>query len=117
MNREENELAVLKFLELYHDLLIQENYKLYIVGNKPSQKILNLASSNIIVTGFVEDPSEYFIKAELGIVPLVSGAGIKVKTLEMLECGMKVISTPIGAEGITDDKLIISKLENFWKYL
>lgn len=117
MNREENEIAVLKFLELYHDLIIEKGYKLYIVGNKPNQKVLNLASSNIIVTGFVEDPSEYFIKAELGIVPLVSGAGIKVKTLEMLACGMKVISTSIGAEGITDDKLIISKLENFWKYL
>jgi hypothetical protein len=113
MNREENEIAVLKFVELYHDLLIKKDYKLYIVGNKPSQKVLNLQSKNIIVTGFVEDPSEYFIKAELGIVPLVSGAGIKVKTLEMLECGMNVVSTPIGAEGIESKNLIVKDIEFF----
>lgn len=113
MNREENEMAILKFLELYNDILIERNYKLYIVGNKPSQKVLNLASSNIIVTGFIEDPSEYFIKAELGIVPLVSGAGIKVKTLEMLECGLNVLSTPIGAEGISNINLTVKGLESF----
>lgn len=113
MNRDENEIAILKFLELYQNLLIKKDYKLYIVGNKPSQKVLNLASSNIIVTGFVENPSEYFMKAELGIVPLISGAGIKVKTLEMLECGMKVLSTPIGAEGISNSLLFVEELKEF----
>ncbi len=113
MNREENESAVLEFLNLYHNLLVKKGYTLYIVGNKPSQKLLQLQSKNIIVTGFIDDPSEYFLKAELGIVPLISGAGIKVKTLEMLECGLNVISTSIGAEGIQHDNLMVTKLEKF----
>jgi len=117
MNREENETAVLEFLKLYHNVIIEKDYKLYIVGNKPSQKLLQLQSKNIIVTGFVEDPSEYFIKAELGIVPLISGAGIKVKTLEMLECGLNVISTPIGAEGIEHNKLKVTSLDKFGEIL
>ena len=47
------------------------------------------------------------------IAPLLSGAGIKVKTLEMLRSGLPVVATPIGAEGITDPRLYVADLSQF----
>lgn len=112
MNRSENEEAIVTFVkECFQKLLEYDpQYKLYIVGSNPSQKVQKLASSHIIVTGFVEDPTPFFEKAAIGIVPLLRGAGIKLKTLEMLEAGLPVISTSVGAEGIdlAVNKLVVS---------
>ncbi|WP_319380107.1 glycosyltransferase [Thiomicrorhabdus sp.] len=116
MNRKENEDAVIKFWDLYKDLVTQKGYKLYVVGANPGRKLLDLQSDQFIVTGFLEDPSEYFIKAKIGIVPLLTGAGIKVKTLEMLEAGLPVVSTSIGAEGVSHPELYVEQVENFFKF-
>jgi polysaccharide biosynthesis protein PslH len=109
MNRPENEQGILKFIEKCFIKLLQkdQDFKLYIVGSSPSKKVLALASKHIVITGFIEDPTPYFEKAEIGIVPLVEGAGIKLKTLEMLEAGLPVIATNVGAEGVdyTGNKL------------
>lgn len=116
MNRKENEEAVLCLIK---DIMpsVVERYpkcKLYIVGNAPSKKLLSYESDNIVIVGFVENPAEYFLRASLGVVPLIRGAGIKFKTLEMLVAGMKVISTPVGAEGIEEDsRLKVVELEFF----
>lgn len=113
MNRRENEEAILIFVKKYRQLLDQLGITLYIVGNAPSIHVKALASDKIVVTGFVEDPTPFFAKCTMGIVPLLTGAGIKVKTLEMLESGMRVLSTPVGAEGIEHTDLIISELDGF----
>lgn len=113
MNRPENQDAVIAFVEKYNLFLIHHQIKLYIVGNKPSSKIQSLSSVNIEVTGFIEDPTPYFLKSTIGIVPLLYGAGIKIKTLEMLACGLPVLSTEIGAEGICDENLYVTSLDKF----
>ena len=108
MNRPENEQAAINFIQkcFINLLKIDPEYKLYIVGSNPSAKIIKFASENIIVTGFIENPTQFFEKAQIGIVPLLQGAGIKLKTLEMLQAGLPVISTSIGAEGIETSKNI-----------
>lgn len=103
MNRAENELSVISFLDtLFLPVLLKERpmLKLYIVGANPSARLKQYSSDNVIITGFIENPREYFEKAEIGIVPLLYGAGVKLKTLEMLSTGMNVVSTRIGVEGI-----------------
>jgi glycosyltransferase involved in cell wall biosynthesis len=102
MNRLENEQAAINFIQkcFVNLLKIDSEYKLYIVGSNPSAKIRKFASENIIVTGFIENPIQFFEKTQIGIVPLLQGAGIKLKTLEMLQAGLPVISTSIGAEGV-----------------
>lgn len=102
MNRLENEQAVLTFIHQCFQQILQQDgeYKLYIVGSQPSERLRSRANGNIIITGFVADPTPYFAMVEWGIVPLITGAGIKLKTLEMLAAGIPVISTSIGAEGI-----------------
>ncbi|BAY11976.1 glycosyltransferase [Calothrix sp. NIES-2098] len=118
MNRPENEQAILTFINKCFTSLQQQEpkFKLYIVGASPSKKVLALASQQIIVTGFVEDPTPYFEQAEIGIVPLLQGAGIKLKTLEMLAAGLPVIATTVGAEGVdaTDNNLTVNDNLDEW---
>ncbi|MPM05929.1 hypothetical protein SDC9_52224 [bioreactor metagenome] len=100
MNRIENEDAVLFFIDNIWPNINKENVKFYIIGSKPSKKILELANDNIIVTGFVDDPSEYFSIMDISVVPLRLGAGIKIKVLESMANGIPTITTTVGAEGI-----------------
>ena len=118
MNRTENEQAAIIFIQrCFTKLLkIDSEYKLYIVGSNPSAKISKFQDNNIIVTGFVEDPTPFFEKAEIGIVPLIQGAGVKLKTLEMLAAGMPVISTNIGAEGVESSSNIFVS-DNFDEWI
>lgn len=113
MNRNENEEAVLVFLQKFGQRLKEAGYTLFVVGNAPSDKLKMLASDYVVVTGFLEDPSQFFLKAELGVVPLLTGAGIKVKTLEMLRAGIPVVSTPVGAEGVENPNLHVVELDQF----
>lgn len=118
MDRPENEQAILNFVNKCFRYLLEKdpNFKLYIVGAKPSAKVSGLASQQIIVTGFVEDPTPYFEQVQIGIVPLLEGAGIKLKTLEMLAAGLPVIATTIGAEGVdsTNKNLIVNDNFDDW---
>ena len=74
--------------------------KFYIVGTRPAQVVKNLASPNIIVTGFVEDPQQYLKEATIVVVPMISGAGVQNKILEAMSMGCCVITTEIGSEGL-----------------
>jgi len=82
------------------------NAKLYIVGSEPSNRLQDIQSESIVVTGFIENPEAFFSSAHIGVLPLMRGAGIKLKTLEMLACSLPVITTDIGAEGISDNELL-----------
>lgn len=100
MNRIENEDAVLSFVNNIWPNIDRERVKFYIIGSKPSKKIEELASDNIVVTGFVDNPSEYFSIMDISVVPLRLGAGIKIKVLESMASGIPTITTTVGAEGI-----------------
>jgi glycosyltransferase involved in cell wall biosynthesis len=86
------------------------NAKLTIVGRAPSPSIEKWGKQhNIQVTGFVPDTRPYFEKAEVFIVPLLSGSGTRLKILEAMAMGKAIVSTSIGAEGIeyTHEKNIV----------
>jgi len=110
MNRKENVDAVLWFVKDIYPLVLRKykDAKLYIAGGFPPAKISNLKSENIIPTGFIDDPLEYFEKTEIAIAPLRMGAGIKVKVLEYLEAGLPVVSTSVGAEGIESKNVVVA---------
>jgi len=75
--------------------------KLYVVGANPPPEVRELAEdSSIVITGFVEDLRDYYAKASLFVVPILRGAGTRVKIFEAMAAGIPIVSTTLGAEGI-----------------
>jgi len=97
-----NRDAILYFCEAVFPLIKKKlpEVKLYIVGNNPPLNIFELASEDIIVTGFVEDISPYLFQARVSVNPLRYGAGMKGKIGEALSWGLPVVTSSIGAEGM-----------------
>jgi len=95
------------------------NAKLYIIGSHPPEKIKNLASDDVVVTGFVKDLTSYYQECKMMLAPLRFGAGVKGKITQSLARGLPIVTTPIGAEGINlvDSKncMIAEKPEDFAK--
>ncbi len=52
--------------------------------------------------GYVDDLDALFATSRLFLAPLTEGGGIKIKVLEAMARGIPVVTTAIGAEGITD---------------
>lgn len=65
------------------------------------------ASSDVAVVGFVKDLDREYARAAAVAVPIQRGAGVKFKTIEALVRGVPVVTTTVGAEGVTAD-------DHFW---
>lgn len=102
MSRSENYESCIWFIENVFNKLLQidKSFKFFIVGNKPNKKLYEYCNENIIVTGFVNDITEYFNNALCMVAPLLYGAGIKIKVLEGMSAGLPVLTNDIGIEGI-----------------
>jgi O-antigen biosynthesis protein len=79
---------------------INPDIKVTLLGNNPSPEVLALGSDRIIVTGYIDDVSPYFLSHKLSVSPLRYGAGMKGKIGQSLEYSLPVISTHIGMEGM-----------------
>jgi GT2 family glycosyltransferase len=89
----------------------------YVIGSKPSKEVMDLATDNIVVIGYVKDMAEYLNSVRLTVAPLRYGAGIKGKIITSLCYGVPVVTTSIGAEGMgltnNEDVLIVDLPEQF----
>ncbi len=74
--------------------------RLYVVGKSPPPEIRARASSHVIITGFVEDVRPYMARAQVFIIPLQAGGGIRGKALEAMAMQRPIVTTTIGVEGI-----------------
>ncbi len=72
----------------------------FIIGADPPEDIKALASTSIIVTGYVKDLTPYLGKARVFIAPLRYGAGVKGKIVMGMSYGVPVVTTTIGSEGL-----------------
>jgi GT2 family glycosyltransferase/glycosyltransferase involved in cell wall biosynthesis len=83
--------------------------RLYAVGAKPPVEIQSLASSDVIITGFVQDLTPLLDKMRVSVAPLRYGAGIKGKIGSAMAVGLPVVATPLAAEGmsLTDGENIL----------
>ncbi len=76
--------------------------KFSIVGGNPSTRVQKLAGrEGVVVTGRVPEIKPYFSEATVFVVPLRIGSGTRLKILEALAMGKAVVSTTVGAEGLT----------------
>jgi len=77
--------------------------KFKIVGRRPEPSLRTLAGKypQVEVTGAVEDVRPHIASAAVVVVPLRMGGGSRLKILEALAMGKAVVSTPLGAEGLS----------------
>ncbi len=77
--------------------------KCHIVGSNPPPKIKELASKNIFIEGFLEDDKlqQLYEECRLAVVPLRVGAGVKGKVVEAAYYQIPLVTTSIGAEGLS----------------
>nr|WP_194303252.1 glycosyltransferase [Acetobacter estunensis] len=77
---------------------------LILAGANPTEEVRALADTHTRVTGAVSEEAlhELYATSRAAAVPLRFGAGVKNKVLEALHQGLPLVTTVIGAEGITD---------------
>jgi glycosyltransferase involved in cell wall biosynthesis len=82
---------------------VRPDFTLSLIGKDPPPDLLALShqpDSGIRVLGLVDDTRPYLTTAALFVCPLRSGSGTRFKLLEALACGLPVVSTTFGAEGL-----------------
>ncbi len=60
-----------------------------------------LALTHIEVAGFVPDLGAFLSKDAVLVAPILNGTGIKTKIIDALEYAVPVVTTPLGAEGLS----------------
>lgn len=119
MDWQPNIEAVSWLLEKVWPLVLRDypEAKLHLAGRQMPDRFLQLQRKNIFVTGEVTDAYAYMSRYTVMAVPLLSGAGMRVKVAEGLSLGKAIVTTPVGIEGIpaTDGvhALIASTAEAF----
>jgi glycosyltransferase involved in cell wall biosynthesis len=90
-----------------------KNVKFVIVGKKQS----DLKSPQLSFTGFVDNVPDVLSISDVAVAPLLHGSGTRLKILEYFSCGLPVVSTSVGAEGLDVEDgvniLIEDNLERF----
>ena len=84
--------------------LLKKNHpeiQLIIAGKNMPPWFFKQADRNLIVQGMVKDATLFQEDKAILIVPLLTGSGIRIKILESMALGKTIISTRVGASGIT----------------
>ena len=75
--------------------------RFYIVGDNPPEEIRALDDGRFtIVTGFVDDLTEFYKLARVMLAPIKYGAGVKGKITDAAAFALPILTTPLGNEGI-----------------
>lgn len=79
------------------------NARLHVYGAYPTNEVKSMHDerTGFIVKGRVEDLDEALLRRRVMLAPLRFGAGVKGKIVDAWRCGCPVVTTPIGAEGMT----------------
>ena len=104
--------------DIYPDLLSKDPaIELKVIGRNPPPSIEALGQSHpqITITGTVEDVRPHLSECRALVVPLISGGGTRIKILEAISMGIPVISTTVGAEGLSlesEEHLLLADSED-----
>lgn len=74
---------------------------LHLAGREMPDNIRSYSSERVIIDGEIENAIDYMNEYKVMIVPLFSGSGIRIKIIEGMLAQCAIITTSIGAEGIS----------------
>lgn len=90
-----------------------DDCKLYVVGQKPHGSLTALSGNpHIEVTGWVASVTPFLRSAGVYVTPLRMGSGTRLKLLEAMAAGCAIVSTSLGAEGLSSDAISAMRIEN-----
>ena len=89
--------------DIYPMIREKEEIPFYIVGSNAPDELKKLEGNGVVFKGFVseEELEELYHKVRIVVVPLRFGAGVKGKVVEALYYGTPLVTTSVGAEGIS----------------
>ncbi len=100
-----NKDAVNYFLQEIYPRIIAQNPQVTVkfVGSAPTGQLQAQAKTDprLLVAGYVPDVRPHVDEGAVFIAPLRAGGGTKLKVLNAMAQGKAVVTTPVGAEGIT----------------
>jgi polysaccharide biosynthesis protein PslH len=93
------------FIERVMPLLLKKrpDVRLVVAGQLPIPRLLESASKNVAVLGFVPDLRAEIQRSQLYVAPLISGTGFRNKLIEAIASGTYVIGTPMALECLDDE--------------
>lgn len=114
MNWMPNNEGIKWFIDNILDPVVERipDFKFYLAGRNMPEWLLNMNHPNIVVVGEVPDAKAFVSEHDIAIVPLLSGSGLRIKIIESMALGKTVITTLVGAEGISyteDENIIIAE--------
>lgn len=66
-----------------------------LAGARPSRRVRQLARSNVLVTGWVDDIRESYAQSDIFVAPMFSGMGLQNKILEAMSMTKPCVTTAI----------------------
>jgi len=100
--------GLIRFLTVADHFLIDLGYKLKIMGADASSSQIAYLSrfKSINFVGYVDQIATGISDCKFLVVPLWSGAGIKIKSLDALKHGVPLLATTVGGEGIHQEAIL-----------
>ncbi|NMB87736.1 MAG: glycosyltransferase [Chloroflexi bacterium] len=93
---------------------------LIVVGKNPPKDFINAAAKSegkIQVMGYVPELRPFYEEADVVVVPVRAGGGMRVRILEAFTLGVPVVTTTVGLEGIQaadkEDVMIADSPQDF----
>lgn len=102
-NNSHNEQGLRSFLAGHWERLTKAvpNIRLFVAGSKFSSVCLEKYPA-VKFLGNMEDLGPFYDECSVIINPCLAGSGLKIKSVEALSYGKPLVTTPKGAEGLTD---------------
>jgi hypothetical protein len=108
MGRAENHWSIVWFILGCYPMIRRScpQTKLWVLGIRPRAllRFLGRTVPGVEVIGAVDDPMKAFEKGAVCVAPILFGAGVKIKVIQMLDAGASVVATQAGAEGVADNE-------------
>lgn len=88
---------------------INESISVTIAGANPTKEVESLKSSQVMVTGYVDDLKQFYASHKIFVAPMFLGTGLQNKLLEAMAIGIPCITTTLANNALnaTPEKEIL----------